>query len=74
MSLKKERKEKPNTLTFMAPWMPRFADSVFSQPVLRVKDGATLRPRHLPQPTLVLVDGGEAVSVDGVEVVLVGDP
>jgi len=27
----------------------------------------------LPEPTLVLVDGGEAVSVDRVEVVLVGD-
>lgn len=30
--------------------------------------------RHLPQAALVLVDGGEAVSVDSVEVVLVGDP
>lgn len=28
---------------------------------------------NLPEPALVLVDGGEAVSVDCVEVVLVGD-
>lgn len=27
----------------------------------------------LPKPALLLVDGGEAVSVDSVEVVLVGD-
>lgn len=34
---------------------------------------AAISPPNLPEPALVLVDGGEAVSVDCVEIVLVGD-
>lgn len=35
--------------------------------------GNDITAPNLPEPALLLVDGGEAVSVDGVEVVLVGD-
>lgn len=46
---------------------------------LKVKENPTHMDYHnkttpnLPKPALLLVDGGEAVSVDSVEVVLVGD-
>lgn len=35
--------------------------------------GDNIAAANLPEPALLLVDGGQAVSVDGVEVVLVGD-
>lgn len=50
-----------------------FAYSMIQQPKMAPPSG-TQRQRHLPQAALVLVDWGEAVSVDGVEVILVGDP
>lgn len=46
---------------------------------LSVKENPTRMAHHnkstlnIPQPALLLADGGEAVSVDSVEVVLVGD-
>lgn len=68
-SVFKPKTKEPNTLYIHYAMAARFR----LQNILTVEDGSQ-QQRHLPQAALVLVDGGEAVSVDSVEVVLVGDP